>query len=110
MISVTKAVTTFDTAPPMIKPIARPTIPCSLMKLINAFMWCRRRDLNSQPLREPILSRSRIPIPPLRHIFVTLKSLSLFSQKINSEVLCLLQYCLVVRQCSHIRVLLNKHS
>ena len=27
---------------------------------------CRRRDLNSHPLRDAILSRARIPIPPLR--------------------------------------------
>ncbi len=32
----------------------------------HLFLLCRREDLNLQPLRESILSRSRIPIPPLR--------------------------------------------
>ncbi len=30
------------------------------------FVLCRRRDLNPHPLRDTILSRARIPIPPLR--------------------------------------------
>lgn len=29
---------------------------------------CRREDLNLHPLRDAILSRARIPIPPLRQI------------------------------------------
>ena len=32
----------------------------------SLFNLCRRRDLNSHPLRDAILSRARIPIPPLR--------------------------------------------
>ena len=28
---------------------------------------CRRRELNPHPFRDTILSRARLPIPPLRH-------------------------------------------
>ena len=39
MISVTNEATTFDTAPPKIKPTARPTTPCSRTKSINPFIF-----------------------------------------------------------------------
>ena len=42
--------------PPSFKP---------LLKIIK--FLCRREDLNLHPLRDAILSRARIPIPPLRH-------------------------------------------
>ena len=38
IISLTSAVTTFDIAPPKIKPTAKPTTPCSLIKFINPFI------------------------------------------------------------------------
>ena len=34
--------------------------------LKRAFWWARR-DLNPHPLRDTVLSRARMPIPPLAH-------------------------------------------
>lgn len=43
------------------------SLNASTRRLFRFFnIWCRRRDSNPQPLRHTILSRARIPIPPLR--------------------------------------------
>ena len=34
--------------------------------MFSDFALCRRRESNSHPLRDTILSRARLPIPPLR--------------------------------------------
>lgn len=38
MMSVTREVTIFETAPPRRKPTARPIVPCSRMNLIKPFI------------------------------------------------------------------------
>ena len=49
---------------------------------------CRRRELNSHPLRDTILSRARLPISPLRRLKNTLNSILLeFVLKINYNLI-----------------------
>ena len=38
--------------------------------ILYGFLWCRRRDLNPHGFLHTPLKRARIPIPPLRHIFL----------------------------------------
>ena len=54
------------------------------IKRCNVLHMCRRRESNPHPLRDTILSRARLPIPPLRHVYCFIIVLN-YVRKINKR-------------------------
>ena len=55
--------------------------------MFGYFGLCRREDLNLQPLRDAILSRARIPIPPLRLILCHSGNVCILTEKPEKSIL-----------------------